>query len=157
MERLPQRTMRRRHGRDACGCAKNCRGETGRRCKVRHGCGDAGEPRSIPRRRRCEICKGARASGPAAHLRRAVESQQDHQRHRRAEMDPERRRLLERVQQEAEGRHGVRPGDRVMAGLVPAIHVLATAKSETWMPGTSPGMTTLECCLDYATSFSTDY
>ena len=43
-----------------------------------------------------------------------------------------------------------------MAGLVPAIHVLATAKSETWMPGTSPGMTTLECCLDYATSFSTD-
>jgi hypothetical protein len=29
----------------------------------------------------------------------------------------------------------------VMAGLVPAIHVLAAAK--TWMPGTSPGMTNL--------------
>jgi hypothetical protein len=28
----------------------------------------------------------------------------------------------------------------VMAGLVPAIHVF-TAASETWMPGTSPGMT----------------
>jgi hypothetical protein len=27
----------------------------------------------------------------------------------------------------------------VMAGLVPAIHVLLAAK--TWMPGTSPGMT----------------
>jgi hypothetical protein len=27
----------------------------------------------------------------------------------------------------------------VMAGLVPAIHVLATTK--TWMPGTRPGMT----------------
>jgi hypothetical protein len=27
----------------------------------------------------------------------------------------------------------------VMAGLVPAIHVLVAAK--TWMPGTSPGMT----------------
>jgi hypothetical protein len=29
----------------------------------------------------------------------------------------------------------------VMAGLVPAIHVLAAVK--TWMPGTSPGMTGL--------------
>jgi hypothetical protein len=30
----------------------------------------------------------------------------------------------------------------VMAGLVPAIHVLAAAKeSSPWMPGTSPGMT----------------
>ena len=28
----------------------------------------------------------------------------------------------------------------VMAGLVPAIHVLLAA-SKTWMPGTSPGMT----------------
>src|SRR5262249_6533753 len=28
----------------------------------------------------------------------------------------------------------------VMAGLVPAIHVLAAAK-KTWMPGTRPGMT----------------
>jgi hypothetical protein len=27
-----------------------------------------------------------------------------------------------------------------MAGLVPAIHVLATRR-KTWMPGTSPGMT----------------
>src|SRR6516225_8157955 len=31
----------------------------------------------------------------------------------------------------------------VMAGLVPAIHVLA-ARRKTWMPGTSPGMTA-EC------------
>src|SRR6516225_9346088 len=30
----------------------------------------------------------------------------------------------------------------VMAGLVPAIYVLATER-ETWMPGTSPGMTSL--------------
>jgi hypothetical protein len=30
-----------------------------------------------------------------------------------------------------------------MAGLVPAIHVLAAiAAAKTWMPGTSPGMTT---------------
>jgi hypothetical protein len=29
--------------------------------------------------------------------------------------------------------------DFVMAGLVPAIHVLETRK--TWMPGTRPGMT----------------
>ena len=29
--------------------------------------------------------------------------------------------------------------ERVMAGLVPAIHVLTLRK--TWMPGTSPGMT----------------
>src|SRR5579871_6667094 len=28
-----------------------------------------------------------------------------------------------------------------MAGLVPAIHVLQRARSRTWMPGTSPGMT----------------
>jgi len=30
-------------------------------------------------------------------------------------------------------------GYSVMAGLVPAIHVLCAAK--TWMPGTRPGMT----------------
>jgi hypothetical protein len=30
-----------------------------------------------------------------------------------------------------------------MAGLVPAIHVfLAATVAKTWMPGTSPGMTT---------------
>jgi len=29
----------------------------------------------------------------------------------------------------------------VMAGLVPAIHVLRQADAKTWMPGTSPGMT----------------
>src|SRR5215213_11842497 len=28
----------------------------------------------------------------------------------------------------------------VMAGLVPAIHVLASVSVRTWMPGTSPGM-----------------
>ncbi|KIU51632.1 hypothetical protein QU42_15195 [Bradyrhizobium sp. UASWS1016] len=29
----------------------------------------------------------------------------------------------------------------VMAGLVPAIHVFLRKEMETWMPGTSPGMT----------------
>ncbi len=33
-----------------------------------------------------------------------------------------------------------------MAGLVPAIHVFVTAKSETWMPGTRPGMTNQCVC-----------
>ncbi len=32
----------------------------------------------------------------------------------------------------------------VMAGLVPAIHVLVASR-KTWMPGTRPGMTMLEC------------
>src|SRR5262252_2102242 len=34
--------------------------------------------------------------------------------------------------------------DLVMAGLVPAIHVFRAARSKTWMPGSSPGMTTTE-------------
>jgi hypothetical protein len=29
-----------------------------------------------------------------------------------------------------------------MAGLVPAIYVLLVVDRKTWMPGTSPGMTT---------------
>ena len=29
----------------------------------------------------------------------------------------------------------------VMAALVPAIHAFASAQLKTWMPGTSPGMT----------------
>jgi hypothetical protein len=36
------------------------------------------------------------------------------------------------------------PGDNptvVMAGLVPAIHVLAQLTTASWMPGTMPGMT----------------
>src|SRR6266403_5586109 len=32
----------------------------------------------------------------------------------------------------------------VMAGLVPAIHVLASQRRKTWMPGTSPGTTALK-------------
>src|SRR4051812_18579037 len=41
-----------------------------------------------------------------------------------------------------------------MPGLVPAIHVLAPRESKTWMPGTSPGMTTCyytasECSLQF--------
>jgi len=38
----------------------------------------------------------------------------------------------------------------VMAGLVPAIHVLKSiAASKTWMPGTRPGMTmNLWTCFD---------
>jgi transglutaminase-like putative cysteine protease len=35
-----------------------------------------------------------------------------------------------------------------MAGLVPAIHVLLYAGRKTWMPGTRPGMTTLEIPLN---------
>jgi len=35
----------------------------------------------------------------------------------------------------------VLPTPSVMAGLVPAIHVLLRTRSKTWMPGTSPGMT----------------
>src|ERR671939_702056 len=31
-----------------------------------------------------------------------------------------------------------------MAGLVPAIHVFASTARKTWMPGTRPGMTTLD-------------
>jgi len=34
----------------------------------------------------------------------------------------------------------------VMAGLVPAIHVLAQGR-KTWMPGTGPGMTNLNDCV----------
>jgi hypothetical protein len=30
---------------------------------------------------------------------------------------------------------------RLMAGLVPAIHVFCFARGKTWMPGSSPGMT----------------
>src|ERR1041385_5459122 len=71
----------------------------------------------VPWRRGFEIFKGACPPGPIAHLRRSVEGQQDHQRHRRPEMDPERRRLLERVQQEAEGRLGLTRGGGGMAGL----------------------------------------
>ena len=33
-------------------------------------------------------------------------------------------------------------GSMVVAGLVPAIHVFPFARPKTWMPGTSPGMTT---------------
>ena len=39
-------------------------------------------------------------------------------------------------QEDLDARHTI----RVMAGLVPAIHVLGAAR-RTWMPGTSPGMT----------------
>jgi len=35
----------------------------------------------------------------------------------------------------------------VMAGLVPAIHAFLLAFVKTWMPGPSPGMTTLESVL----------
>jgi hypothetical protein len=30
---------------------------------------------------------------------------------------------------------------RVMAGFVPAIHVLSRQENQTWMPGIKPGMT----------------
>src|SRR5207249_4004537 len=35
----------------------------------------------------------------------------------------------------------------VMAGLVPAIHVLRGRRSKTWMPATSAGMTSRESCV----------
>ena len=39
----------------------------------------------------------------------------------------------------------------VMAGLVPAIHVLLSAAAKTWMPGTRPGMTKsdVRSCVNY--------
>ena len=37
------------------------------------------------------------------------------------------------------------PPTAVMAGLVPAIHVFRILSKKTWMPGTSPGMTTERC------------
>src|SRR5213076_2023664 len=40
------------------------------------------------------------------------------------------------------GRHGSFLIQPVMAGLVPAIHVLLSPTRTTWMPGTRPGMTT---------------
>jgi hypothetical protein len=39
-----------------------------------------------------------------------------------------------------------------MAGLVPAIHVLAFARGKAWMPGTSPGMTIVRSCITFSPS-----
>jgi opacity protein-like surface antigen len=41
-----------------------------------------------------------------------------------------------------------------MAGLVPAIHVLASKENKTWMPGTRPGMTFNNFFLPYASGGS---
>jgi hypothetical protein len=43
----------------------------------------------------------------------------------------------------------------VMAGLVPAVHVLDAARRKTWMPGTSPGMTEDGSYTCFAAKFST--
>src|SRR5260221_3762817 len=53
------------------------------------------------------------------------------------------RRSRTRVRGRAEnGQHRATQSD-VMAGLVPAIHVFSSGKAaKTWMPATSPGMTT---------------
>src|SRR5450432_3641891 len=42
----------------------------------------------------------------------------------------------------------------VMAGLVPAIHVLSFNEGKTWMPGTSPGMTGLDAAYHNRSSAS---
>jgi hypothetical protein len=44
----------------------------------------------------------------------------------------------------------------VMAGLVPAIHVLLSAQGKTWMPGTRPGMTRLRFLGDGASASAQD-
>ena len=55
--------------------------------------------RSVSERDGSEIRQGNRRQGPHAHLRRPVQRQQDQQRQWRHEVDPEGRRLLQRVQQ----------------------------------------------------------
>jgi len=70
------------------------------RCRT----GDAGRACGLPQRGRSEIRQGDRRQGAPAHLRRPVQRQQDHQRQWRHEVDREGRRLLQRMQQEAEGR-----------------------------------------------------
>ena len=60
-------------------------------------------PCRVPVRRGFEIFQGNRRQGPHAHLRRSIQRQQGRQRQWRHEMDREGRRLLQRVQQEAEG------------------------------------------------------
>jgi len=50
-----------------------------------------------------EIFERVGGKGADAHLPRSIQRQQGDQRQRRAEMDPEGRRLLQRVQQAAEG------------------------------------------------------
>ena len=69
-------------------------------------CGACGavRPRGLSERGGSEICQGDRRQGAHAHLRRPVQRQQDHQRQWRPEVDPEGRRLLQRMHQEAEGR-----------------------------------------------------
>ena len=60
-------------------------------------------PRCFPSAVDSKYAKETGREGAAAYLRGPMEGQQGHQRHRRPEVDPEGRRLLERVQQEAEG------------------------------------------------------
>src|SRR6202035_3179892 len=72
----------------------------------------AGRARGVPIRRRSEIFQGKRRQGADAHVRRSIQCQQSHQRQRRLEVDPEGRRLLQRVHQEAEGLSAVTPTRR---------------------------------------------
>ena len=69
----------------------------------RRGAGSTRRPGGVSLRRGSEIFQGNRRQGADAHLRGPMEGQQGRQYHRRPAMDPEGRRLLERVQQEAEG------------------------------------------------------
>src|ERR1700722_12139666 len=82
-------------------------------------------PRDIPDRGGSEIRQGKRRQGPDAHLCRSVQRQQGHEWQWRPEMDPEGRRLLQRVQQEAERLSVVRWQAR--ADLVRACWSVATA------------------------------
>ncbi len=41
-----------------------------------------------------------------------------------------------------------------MAGLVPAIHVFSRARPKTWMPGTSPGMTTFSVLISVEKNYA---
>ena len=59
-------------------------------------------PRGLSDRRGSEIRQGDRRQGPHAHLRRSVQRQQGHQCQWWVEVDPEGRRLLQRMLEEAE-------------------------------------------------------
>ncbi len=80
---------------------RRSRGEEGSRS--RRGAGRASRACGVPVRGRSEIFQGKRRQGADAHLRRSVQRQQGRQRQWRLEVDPEGRRLLQRVHQEAEG------------------------------------------------------
>src|SRR5204863_9281931 len=89
---------------NACRCPGCRTGSAERSCQEGSGtCRCAGRKRCISDRGGSEIFQGNRRQGPDAHLRRSIQRQQSQQREWRYEMDRQGRRLLQRVQQEAEG------------------------------------------------------